>query len=190
MPDIPIFLDSPMAINVTDLYCTFSDEHKLSSALCTDAFGIATYTRDVKESMKLDYLKHPAIIIAGSGMASGGRILNHLKHYISDAKNTVLFVGYQAEGTMGRALVEGTRRVTIDDKSFEVHAEIIATETLSAHADYSEILQWLEGFEKGPKKVFLTHGEKDAAHSLQKKIEERFGWQTIIPNYAESFDLD
>ena len=190
IPKIPIFLDSPMAINATDLYCTFNDEHKLSPGMCTNVFDIATYTRSVQESKKIDMVKGSAIIIAGSGMANGGRVLEHFKHFISDNRNTVLFVGFQAKGTIGRALVEGTKEIEIHDKSYKVNADIEILNSLSAHADYKEILEWLAHFKNDPKKVFVTHGEEGSALFLKNKIEQRFGWMVIVPKYKESFELD
>ncbi len=190
IPDIPIYLDSPMAISVTDLFCQFSNEHKLSSSLCAKVFDDVIYTRNVKESKKLDRLKRPAVIISGSGMADGGRVADHFKQYIPHAQNTVIFVGYQAKETRGRALIEGAKDIKIRGKSYPVHAAIKKINSLSAHADYDEILEWLSYFEKKPKKVFLTHGEIESALALQKKIEERFGWSVVIPKYLDSFDLD
>ena len=190
IPDIPIFLDSPMAINVTDLFCKFKDEHKLSSALCSDVCGIATYTRSVKDSKKINDFEGPSIIIAGSGMATGGRVLHHFKHFISDSKNSILFVGYQGKETRGRALIDGKKEVAIYGKKFKVHAKIKKLDSLSAHADYNEILQWLSYFENKIEKVFITHGEIESALSLKGKIEERFGWHSFVPKYLESFDLD
>ncbi len=190
IPKVPIFLDSPMAIRVTDLFCDFKAEHALPPLLCDDIFDVATYTPTAQQSKKIDTLKHSAIIIAGSGMVTGGRVLHHLKSFISDAKNTVLFVGFQAEGTDGRALVEGAKEIKIHDKLYNVRAEIKRINTLSGHADYNEILEWLSHFQNSLKKVFVTHGEIEASRSLQKKMEERFGWTVVIPKYLESFDLD
>lgn len=190
IPDIPIYLDSPMAISVTGLFCRFSDEHKLPASLCANVFDDVTYTRTVQESKKLNRLAGPAIIISGSGMADGGRVADHFKQYIPHAQNTVIFVGYQAKGTPGRALVEGAKDIKIRGKSYPVHASIKKINSLSAHADYDEILEWLSHFEKKPKEVFLTHGEIESAQALKKKIEERFGWSVVIPKYLDSFDLD
>lgn len=190
IPDIPIFLDSPMAINVTNLYCSFKDEHKLLTQVCREAFGIATYTSKVQESKKIDSIDNSAIIIAGSGMADGGRVLNHFKHFISNAKNTVLFVGFQAMGTPGRELIDGVSELKIDGKLYPVRATIKSIDIFSAHADYYEVLDWLGYFKEAPKKIFITHGEIEAAQALQKKIEERFGWSVVIPTYLESFTLD
>jgi metallo-beta-lactamase family protein len=190
IPNIPIFLDSPMAISVTDLFCKFKDEHKLPAGVCTDIFAVATYTRSVEESKHIDNLTGSSIIIAGSGMANGGRVRDHFTHFISDAKNTILFVGFQAKGTDGRDLVDGAKEIKIYGRVYEVHAAIKTIDTLSAHADYKEILQWLGYFETAPKKVFITHGELAAAQSLKQKIEKQFGWSVVIPKYLESFDLE
>jgi metallo-beta-lactamase family protein len=179
-----------MAISVTDLFCRFQDEHKLSPNSCPTIFDIATYTRTVEESKRIDQLGSPCIIIAGSGMADGGRVVDHLKYFVSDPKNTVLFVGFQAQGTHGRALVDGAQEVKLHGKQYPVRAEIKTIYTISAHADSQEILEWLSHFESKPKKVFITHGELEAAESLKKKIEDRFGWSVVIPKYLESFDLD
>lgn len=190
IPDIPIFLDSPMAIRVLDLLCDFKEEYILSTTVCEDMLQIATYIRTPEESKKIDRGVPPAIIIAGSGMADGGRVLFHFQHFISDAKNTVLFVGFQAEGTEGNALVNGAQTMRIHNEPYTVRAEIKEIENLSAHADYDEILMWLSHFENKPKKIFLTHGEKHAAQALKYKIKERFGWSVVIPKYLESFDLN
>lgn len=190
IPDIPIFLDSPMAIKVTNLLCDFKDEYELSSDLCKSMLKIATQTPTGEESKKLDFLDHPAIIIAGSGMADGGRVLFHLKHYISDPKNTVFFVGYQAPNTIGHDLVNGAKLITVQNESFSVQAEIKMLDTLSAHADYEEILAWLSNFKNKLQKVFVTHGEEESAEALKKKIEDRFGWSVVVPKYKESFELD
>lgn len=190
IPNIPIFLDSPMAIKVTDLYCNFNDEHTISPSHCNAIFHVATYTPSVEESKQIDRINGSAIIVAGSGMADGGRMLHHFQHRISDAKNTIVFVGYQAVGTEGRALVDGAKELEIFGKLYEVHAQIKTIGSLSAHADSDEILEWLGYFESSPKKVFITHGEVESAQSLKKKIEDRFGWSVLIPKYLDSFDLD
>lgn len=190
IPDIPIFLDSPMAISVTNLFVSFKDEHKLTPEMSQQAFSIAKFVASVQESKHIDHMKGPAIIIAGSGMADGGRVLNHMARFISDAKNTILFVGFQAEGTHGYDLVHGADEIEIHDQWYSVHASIKIINSFSAHADYNEILTWLSFLQSRPKKVFLTHGQLQASQSLQQKIEERFGWSVVVPKYLESFDLD
>ena len=189
IPEIPIFLDSPMAIEVTNLFCNFSDEHTLGS-LCKDVMSIAHYTPTVQESKNLDSVTPPAIIIAGSGMVSGGRVVHHLKHFISDPKNTIVLLGFQAQGADGRKLVDGDQEIRIQGSLFTVKATVKSINTLSAHADSKELVEWLGHFKTAPKKVFLTHGELEAARSLKKKIEDRFGWSVVIPKYEESFELD
>ncbi len=188
--NLPIYLDSPMAIKVTDLLCTFGDEHTLSPALCKEVCDVAHYTPMAEESKKLDHLTHPAIIVAGSGMANGGRVIHHIKQFGGDRRNTILFVGYQAKGTLGRELIDGQKHVKIFGTLYPVHADIKIMDMLSAHADYNEMLEWLSSFEKAPKKVFLTHGELESAISFKKKIEDRFGWSVVIPKYLESFELE
>ncbi len=190
IPDIPIFLDSPMGIKVTDLFCKFKEDLTLPASLCKEIFNTATYIHTVEESKQLDQITQPAIIIAGSGMANGGRVMFHLQHFISDAKNTVAFVGYQAKGTQGRFLVEGSKELRVYGISYTVRAEIKVITAFSAHADYKEIIEWLGYFGKPPKKIFLTHGEIESAESLKKKIEEQLGSTVVIPKYLESFDLD
>jgi metallo-beta-lactamase family protein len=191
IPDIPIYLDSPMAIAVTELFCQFKEEHILQESLCHDIMSVAHYVRTAQQSKGLDNDIHgPAIIIAGSGMANGGRVTHHLKRYISDEKTTVLFVGYQAMGTVGQKLIDGEPSVLIDDKKYVVRAEIGKLDMFSAHADYGEILDWLSGLEKAPKKIFLSHGESEAEKKLKELIEEKFSWVVIIPKHAESFNLE
>lgn len=189
LPEIPIFLDSPTGIGVTNLFCKFTDEYILAPSLCNAMVSIATDTFTAEQSKKLDRMTHSAIIIAGSGMAEGGRVPHHLAQFITDPKNTILFVGYQAKSSRGGLLVDGAREVQIYDKTYPVRAAIKVIHSLSAHADMNEILAWLSHFEKAPKKLFLTHGEPDSAQALKKRIEERFKWTVVIPTYEQSFDL-
>lgn len=190
IPDIPVFLDSPLGIGVTELFCNFPEELSLSLSLCNKILDVARYTRTAEESKAIDTIHYPAIIIAGSGMADGGRVLYHFKRFIANPKNTVVFVGYQAEGTLGHDLVSGSKQIAIDDAWYPVHADIKIINTFSAHADSNEILQWLGYFENNLKKVFVTHGELEAAQALKKKIEDRFGWSVVVPKYLQTFDLD
>lgn len=189
IPDLPVFLDSPMSISVSNLLCQYKNEHRLNEENCTLVCEVAKYVRDVEESKKLDQLKVPSIIISASGMATGGRILHHLKHYIGDHKNTILFVGYQAADTRGRKLVNGAREIKIHGEMFPVKAEIIELNNISAHADYKEILNWLGNFRKPPKKTFITHGDIESAESLREKIIQNLGWKINIPEYLQKENL-
>ena len=190
IPDIPIYLDSPMAKSVNDVFCDFAEDCIVPVDLCKDILNVATHTNTVEDSKRLDALKGPAIIVAGSGMMDGGRMTHHLQKYVSDPKSTVVLVGYQAVGTMGRDLVDGVKKIHIFGKRYEVHAKIKMINLFSAHADYKEILEWLGHLERAPKTIYLTHGELASAQSLKTKIEQRFGWTVVIPKYQESFDLD
>ena len=190
IPDIPIFLDSPASISVTDLFCKFKDEHTVSVELCRDLEKLVTYTRTADESKKIDQMDTPAIIIAGSGMVDGGRVIYHIRRFISDAKNTIVFSGYQGPGTTRRYIVEGATEMNIKGSTYPIHAKITMVNTFSAHADSNEILDWLGHFSPAPKKIFITHGELESAQALQQKIKERFGLDAIVPKYLDSFDLD
>lgn len=190
IPDIPVYLDSPMAISVTELFCDYKDDYTLPVNECKDIMSTATYTRKVDDSKHLDNLNGPAIIIAGSGMMEGGRMLHHLQKYISDPKNTLVLVGYQAAGTRGSEIYGGAKEIKLFGKMYPVKARIKTLDLFSAHADYKEILDWLVNFKKAPKKTFLTHGDLESAQSLKEKIEKRFGWKVVIPKLKESFDLD
>ena len=186
IPDVPIFLDSPMAIDATELMCKYKQDHRLPEELCGDVCHIARYVRTPEESKKLDHSNGmPSIIISASGMATGGRVLHHLKHFIGDTRNTVLFAGYQAEGTRGRALVNGAKEIKFHGQMWPVRAEVINLGNLSAHADYEEILTWLGGMKEAPRRVFVTHGNPEAAVSLKSKLENKLGWKVAVPSYRQ-----
>lgn len=187
--DIPVFLDSPMAISATELFHKYRGELKISENTCADICKIATYVRSIDESKAIDLSPMPKIIISASGMATGGRILHHLKFFASDHKNTILFTGFQAGGTRGDRIVRGEKAVKIHGQMIEINARVENLSSTSAHADYAEILEWLSNFKTAPKQVFITHGEEEAAKSLQEKIIKKFGWNIKIPHYLESFNL-
>lgn len=187
IPDARVYLDSPMAINVSDLLCKHLNDHRMPRTLCMDVCGIAEYTRTVEQSKAIDRSNHmPKIIIAASGMATGGRVLHHLKHYIGDPRNTVLLAGFQAAGTRGARLARGETEIKIHGQMWPVKAEIVKLDNMSAHADYSEILSWLGHFTSRPHRIFVTHGEPEAAESLKQKIREKYGWDTVVPVYKQT----
>lgn len=189
IPDIPVYLDSPMAINATQIMHKHRRELHLSDSECMDLCNAATYTKTPEESKELDNNKFPKIIISASGMATGGRILFHLKTYAPDHRNTILFAGYQAGGTRAARMMNGEKEIKIHGQMIPVRAQIASLGNLSAHADYDEILGWLKHFRKPPKKIFITHGEPDAANSLKTKIEQRFGWNCVVPDYQQTETL-
>lgn len=186
---IPIYLDSPMAQDVTRLWNHYSGEHRLSKDECSKVCSVAEYVQSQEDSKRLNSSSFPSIIISASGMAEGGRILHHLVHYAPKEENTILFTGFQAGGTRGDRILKGEKEVKIHGHMIPIRARIENLETLSSHADYEEILQWLKGFKSSPKQVFITHGEPEASESLKFKIEEALGWNVFVPHYLDSIDL-
>ena len=191
IPDLPVYLDSPMAISATELLQKHHSEHRLSRDKCNAVYSDVFYTKTVEESKAIYEAGNgqPAIIISASGMATGGRILHHLKNYITDARNAVLFAGYQAAGTRGARLVHGEAEIKIHGDLYPVRAEIDNLDNISAHADYSEILEWLRHFRNPPRKTFITHGEPEAASSLRFKLQKHLGWNAECPVYGQEEDL-
>ncbi len=183
--DLPVFLDSPMAIEATDIYARHAGEHRLTPADCRAMCRAARFVNSVEESKRLDGLDEPMVLISASGMATGGRVLHHLKVFAPNPRNTILFVGFQAGGTRGEAMINGAASVKIHGAYVPVRAEVVALECLSAHADYAEILQWLAHFEAPPRQTFITHGEPPAADALRHRIEEQFRWRCRVPEYLE-----
>jgi metallo-beta-lactamase family protein len=189
IPNIPTYLDSPMAINATELYCRFNKEQRLSRKECEDMYQDSIFTPTAESSKAINDVPAPKIIISASGMASGGRVLHHLAQYIGDPKNVVILVGYQAAGTRGRSLEEGASEIKIFGKEYNVKAKIYSFSDLSAHADYQEIIQWLKNSPVGHPKVFLTHGEPEATAALKKTLENTFHWNVEIPAAGDEYDL-
>ncbi|HET8760451.1 MAG TPA: MBL fold metallo-hydrolase [Nitrospiria bacterium] len=185
IPDIPVFLNSPMAVDATEVYWAYHREHRLSLDQCRAIGRAARFVTDVQESKRLNTLDGPMIIISASGMATGGRVIHHLKAFAPDPKNTILFAGYQVPGTRGASLVAGARTVKIHGEYVPVNAEVVAMNNVSAHADADEIMAWLRQFRSPPRRTFLTHGEPSAADALRHRIEEELGWSCRVPEYRE-----
>jgi metallo-beta-lactamase family protein len=195
MPRIPIYIDSPMATSATEVYKNAAEEHDEDMKLSIeqglsnlDPEGV-TYIRDRRQSQELNFRPGPFMVIAGSGMANGGRIVHHLLHHLADESTMVLFTGYQAEGTLGRRILEGQETVRILKREVPVRARIEKLNALSAHADQGEILTWLRGFKTPPKRTFIVHGEPRAQQALRLKIEEELGWEVVIPTWHQEFAL-
>jgi metallo-beta-lactamase family protein len=151
--------------------------------------GTARIVSSVEESKRLNDLHMPAVIVSASGMASGGRVLHHLKAYAPDARNSLLFVGYQAAGTRGAAIVAGAPTVKIHGQYVPVRAEVAQLDTLSAHADRDELLAWIGALPAAPQRVYVTHGEPVAADALRQAIEERHRWPCTVPEYRDTVEL-
>lgn len=194
IPKVPVFLDSPMAIDATKLYLDFHTDHRLSAMLEEEnehAFKHAQlhYFQKQEQSVTLNEFRGRAIIISASGMATGGRVLHHLFHHLPREKNGVIIVGFQAEGTRGRRLLDGEPILKIYGYDVPVKAKVYQIEGLSAHADQDELMEWAEGFCEKPKRVFIVHGEKESSEALAFKLKDELEWNTVIPEYLESFVL-
>jgi metallo-beta-lactamase family protein len=185
IPDIPVYLNSPMAVDATGIYAAHEREHRLTPDQWRAMGRTVHVVGDAQESKRLNTREGPMIIISASGMATGGRVVHHLKAFAPDPKNTILFVGYQVPGTRGAALVAGARSVKIHGAYVPVNAEVAAMNNISAHADADEIMDWLRRFHPPPRKTFITHGEPAAADALRHRIEEELGWTCRVPEYRE-----
>jgi metallo-beta-lactamase family protein len=190
----PVYLDSPMALDATELYLKYGDELRpeviknrtVSPMKCARFTPVRT--RD--DSMLLCMSTEPKIVISAAGMLTGGRIMHHLKSKLPDSKSAVLFVGHQVEGTKGYLLKNGLGKIRIHHQDVDVEAEILALDSLSAHADSNELVQWVSGFSKKPKKIFLNHGEKNSIEALQYRLKHELGLESVIPKPGDEFQLD
>ena len=192
IPPLPIYMDSPMAIDVTDIYRRHQEDLKLSvEQLRADPFAVQMVhvMRSPEQSKQINEVHTPAIIISASGMATGGRVLHHLKQRLPDARNCVLLAGFQAEGTHGRELEEGAKSIRIHEETVPVRAEVVNLRQFSAHAGRSELMRWLAGIPAPPRQLFLVHGEPAAAKALQSAVQSELHWPVTLPDYLQSFDL-
>lgn len=190
IPDLPIFLDSPMAGRATQIYLAAAEGMRLAPGELQAALRSVEAVETPEESKQVDGMSQPRIVISASGMATGGRVLHHLKAMAGNPRNTILFAGYQAAGTRGAAMVGGARSVKIHGSYFPIRAQVAQLENLSAHADANEILQWLQGFETPVSRTFITHGEPVAADALRLRIEEELNWNCRVPEYREAVTLE
>ncbi len=189
--NLPVFIDSPMAVDVSHLYCQHGDDHNLSVDLLMDEHTCPLrcpqthFVRTVEESKALNTRPGPAVIISASGMLTGGRILHHLKHRLPDPQNAVLFVGYQAQGTRGRFLLEGAETLRIHGEHVPVRASIHMVDALSGHGDREDLLHWLSAFSSSPRDTFVVHGEPEASHALAQTLQT-WGWKAQAPEIGQS----
>ncbi len=190
IPDLPIFLDSPMAIDATALYRKYRRQHRLTVAECRAMCGVARLVNTPEQSKALANLRMPSVIIAASGMATGGRVLHHLKTMAPDQRNRILFVGHQAGGTRGAHLVAGATEVKIHGEWVAVRAGVSNIDVWSAHADADEIMGWLKTAKRAPDQVYLVHGEPAAADTLRQRIEEQLKWRVQVPDHLQSVEID
>lgn len=189
IPDISVFVDSPMATNATKIFNRYAEQNRLTKEQNKSVCRVAHYINSVDESIALDHQKYPAIIISASGMATGGRVIHHIRHFAPNPNNTILFSGFQVGGTRGDRMIRGEKEIKMFGKMVPIRAEIAQIENISAHVDSTEMLNWLAHLKKAPRKLFITHGEKEAAEALKFQIEQRFHWKCDIPSYLDSATL-
>lgn len=195
IPPIPIFVDSPLAINTTEVFrrhmYLYDEDTRKFLREGVDPFGFSrlTYVREAAQSKALNDLRGPFLVISASGMCEAGRILHHLRNTITDPRNTVLITGFQAEHTLGRKIVERREEVPIFGELYPLRAEVDVINELSGHADQRELLEWLKPIAPGLKRIFLAHGELKQQQALKLAIEERYGLDVVIPSRGEEFEL-
>jgi metallo-beta-lactamase family protein len=193
IPKLPVFLDSPMALDALRYYASRASEldDDIQSAAEIRRFFTARFqpVASAQQSSELVRSKIPSIVVSSSGMATGGRVLYHLQAGLPDKRNTILFVGYQAAGTRGRQLVDGAREVKIRGQFVAVNARVEKLDSMSAHADSQETLRWLGGFTTAPRATYLVHGEPEPMDALKRTIESKLNWNVMTPAHLECVDL-
>lgn len=189
IPKVPIIMDSPMGASILDLFHRTRDWHRLTTDECDEMCDHFTVVSSYQETMELRSDNKPKIVIAGSGMLTGGRMLNYLETQAQNYDNTLLFVGYQAEGTRGRKLLEGEKELKVYGKWVPFNMEVAEIEGLSSHADHNELLGWMNGITNIPERIFIVHGEKEGAEALQLGIKETYGWDSQIPQLYDIEEL-
>jgi len=190
IPDVPVYLNSPMAVDATNIYHRHRTEHRLTVEQCKAMCTAAKFVNSVEESKGLNNRRGPMILISASGMVTGGRVLHHLKAFAPDPRNTILLSGFQSGGTRGAAIAAGAETVKIHGEHVPIRAEVATLSNLSAHADYIETLDWLGQFSRPPRQTYITHGEPAAADALRRSMEEKLKWQCYVPEYLELASLD
>lgn len=189
IPDVPIYVNSPMAISVAEVYRRHPEEHRLSREEVDRLYGLATPIHSVDDSKLLNLRGGPMIIISASGMLAGGRILHHLQAYAPDERNAIVLTGYQAGGTRGARLLSGARTLRVFGREIAVEAEVVAIDSMSAHADADGVLRWMRGASHAPGAVYVTHGEPAASDALRLRIEHELGWPARVPDHGEEVPI-
>ena len=184
---LPVYLDSPMAIHTTGLYDNHLGEHRLNAAQCRDMEHVAKMTRTVDESKAIAQQHGPKVILSASGMATGGRVLHHLAQYLGHHRNMVVLTGYQAPGTRGDSLARGNKAIRIHGQDVPVRAEVVQLQSASAHADASQLMDWLRASPRPPHRVFITHGDPGASDVLRQRIEHGLGWRALVPEHGSTW---
>ncbi|WP_353396042.1 MBL fold metallo-hydrolase [Hydrogenophaga sp. 5NK40-0174] len=184
---VPVYLDSPMAIHTTDLYDHHIGEHRLTKAQCQAMEHAAQMTMTPDQSKAIAFQHGPKIVLAASGMATGGRVLHHLVQYLEDHRNMVILTGYQSPGTRGATLAKGNDRLRVHGQDLTVRAEVVQLTAASAHADASQLLEWLRQIPAPPHKVFVTHGDMEASDRMRLRIKDELGWPALVPEHGSEW---
>ena len=190
IPKVPVYLNSPMAIDMTEVYQRYRSEHRLSVEECQGMCHVAKMVSTVEDSRALVAQRKPAVIVSASGMATGGRVLHHLKALAPDPRNTIVFAGFQAGGTRGGRIVAGERSIRIFGEQVAVNAEVVSLAGMSAHADAQQLMNWLATAPKAPRGVYLNHGEPAAADALRQRIEHELGWPVTVPRLGQTVEIE
>lgn len=185
IPPVPVYLNSPMAANATEIYRRHSASHRIDADECRRMFELATFVNSVEQSKAINRHRGPMILISASGMMTGGRVLHHVEAFGPDPRNAIVLSGYQAGGTRGATLASGQRTLRMFGRDVEIRAEVVQLESLSAHADAVEILAWMRAGGDAPGMTYLTHGEPDAADALRARIKHETGWAARVPEHDE-----
>lgn len=189
IPEVPVYMDSPMSIKATKVFYHYLREHRLTQSDCEAMDRVVTFIDTAEESKAMAKEPPSKIILSASGMATGGRVLHHIKDNAPDARNTLVFSGFQAEETRGRRIVQGQTLVKMLGEDVPIQAEVVTLDGLSAHVDGEEMLEWLSHLSYPPRQVFITHGEEAERLALQASIKKRFNWQALLPHYQEAVEL-
>lgn len=190
IPDLPVVLDSPMGIAASGIYDRHHQEHRLTAEECKQVHDMTRFVRDIEESKALMRQRYPMVIVAGSGMVTGGRVLHHIAYYGPHARNSIVLSGFQAGGTRGAALAAGATSLKMFGQYVPIRAEVTQIDGLSAHADQAGLIHWLSALGQTPRQVFVNHGEPQAADTLRLRIQEKLGWKARVPDYRETFKLE
>jgi len=190
IPNLPVYLDSPMGLDVSKLFLKYPEWLSLKISDFEKVFEDTMLVTSIKETYRLATDKKPKIVIAGSGMMNGGRILHYLEKQLGNPAATFILPGFQAEGTRGRQLSNGSPEIKLHGRYFAVKATIEHITTMSSHADQKELLSWMSQIKNKPEQVFIVHGEPHSADALRVKIQHEFGWNCTIPAFLEKVPLD
>jgi metallo-beta-lactamase family protein len=190
IPAVPMYLNSPMANNINEIWTRYHSLHRLTKEESKDICDLVTYVQSVDESKALNEGEKSVIILSASGMLTGGRILHHLKKFGPDPRSTILLSGFQAAGTRGEALERGANELKIHGDYIPINAKVETLDNVSAHADYKEMIDWFQSSKIQPKKIFITHGEPSASDEFRRRLGEALGWNCVVPSLEETVELD